>query len=95
MIIDGTGNLMEIRVDAVQNPSFAEEVRRLWDHWQDRSSGRSEKGKPSDSKMRKKSKPLSQSALLQLLQKAEASGLMTEAEFYQMHPQWRRDDRSS
>lgn len=93
LITDGTGRVQEIRVDVKNNPSFADEALRLLKAMsRARATRKAQTYKQVAGKLRR-SQPLSPQAFHQLIQQARSSGEITAAEFFQAHPQWRRNER--
>ncbi len=95
LVTDVRGRIQEIRVDVKNNPTFAEEVVRMVKALRRaQATERAQQYKEAVQKMRRR-KSLSPKAFLDLIDRARNSGEISEEEFFQTHPQWRRDAESS
>ena len=86
LIKDPSGNLSEIRIDVKDNPNLAKEVYHLIHALQrakDTEQAKAER-KPAVS-------PMSLNAFNQLIRESKASGELTEKEFFEQHPKWRKN----
>jgi hypothetical protein len=91
LIKDHKGNITQIRVDVENKPELAEDVYHLISAIQraKETSVFQQSRKPNGHK------PLTQKAFNQLIRKAKASGEVSEAAFFQQHPQWQKSEKLS
>ncbi|MEL6672572.1 MAG: hypothetical protein AAFR61_10285 [Bacteroidota bacterium] len=96
LIRDEAGKLLEIRVDAVNHPELAEDVYHLI-HAVKRAkeTERAVTYKQSITVAQKRKSPMSLAAFNRLIKEAKASGELSESEFFQQLPQWRKKEKSS
>lgn len=86
LIKDRKGNLTQILVDVANNPELAEDVFHLVSALQRAR----ETADFQQSRRPNGHKPLSISAFNRLIREAKASGEVSQAAFFQQHPQWQR-----
>lgn len=86
LIKDRKGNITQILVDVQNNPELAEDVYHLV------SAVQRAKETQTFQQTRKPNgrKPLTLTAFNQMIREAKASGEVSEAAFFQQHPQWRK-----
>ena len=97
LIKDRNGRITEIRVDVKDNPALAEDVYHLIGAL--KRAKETEKAitdkQSSATKTKKSRTPMSLHAFNQLIREAKASGEVTEKEFFQLHPKWRKKENLS
>lgn len=86
LITDPSGNLSEIRIDAKGNPDLAAEVYHLIHVLQ-----RAKDTEQSLAKRKPPVSPMSLTAFNQLIRESKASGELSEKEFFEQHPKWRKN----
>ncbi|GAB4429100.1 MAG: hypothetical protein OHK0039_47710 [Bacteroidia bacterium] len=96
LIKDPAGNIMEIRVDVQDQPELASEIYNLVRAVQRaHHTERARKFKRVRRVGASATGRMSAATFNKLLRESQASGEISEEAFFQLHPAWRRSEKSS
>lgn len=93
LIKDQQGKIQEIRVKAKDNPDLAGEIYRLINILM-RNQDQDDKAIEEKEKATGK-KPMSLTAFRKLISLSRKSGEISEEEFFQQHPSWKKEEKLS
>lgn len=90
-----TGELTEIRVNALENPAIAQEIYQLLRAMRRVQETRQSRNFKQVSRPEGKLKTMSISDLKKRLKASKESGEVSEAEFFQRNPTWQKSEKLS
>jgi len=92
---DLAGNITGIRLDVQDNPEMAQELYKLVKSLENAKDIKRSIRNKAISQQIEPTKPLTHASLNQLIERAKASGEVSQEEFFRQHPEWQRKEKLS